>query len=127
MTSKQRRECRCQKSRIRTALLQLFRQRNNVIVEKANLALVPRITRIDFGSSLFVRGSHFEEQTFVPLAEYMPVLHGVRNIRSLWTSGEKSLEKQAQERGARGVTRVSFYLNQVLNHNGCFAIDRVTS
>jgi hypothetical protein len=42
-------------------------------------------------------------------------------------SDEKRLEKQAQERGARGSHEFSFYLNQVLNHNGGFAVDRVAS
>ena len=42
-------------------ILELFTQRNHVVIKKANLALVPKVGRVLVGTSVLVRLVHFFE------------------------------------------------------------------
>ena len=77
------------------AVHELFGQGNNVKIEKANLTFVPELGRVRLGTALFIGLVHFLKETLVPLAVNVPMLHRVTHITGL---------------------------DQMLNHNGGFAI-----
>ena len=76
------------------AILEFSGERNDVKVEKANLARIPVLAWIDSRSAQLVGLVHLQEQTLVPLAIHVPVLHCMDNVGSL---------------------------NEMFNDNGCLA------
>eukprot|EP00538_Stauroneis_constricta_P012190 CAMPEP_0119571778 /NCGR_PEP_ID=MMETSP1352-20130426/44286_1 /TAXON_ID=265584 /ORGANISM="Stauroneis constricta, Strain CCMP1120" /LENGTH=162 /DNA_ID=CAMNT_0007621461 /DNA_START=817 /DNA_END=1305 /DNA_ORIENTATION=+ len=66
-----------------SAILQLLRQRDDVEIEEAQLALVPSIDGIRVRTASLVGGVAFTEEALVPLAVHVPVLHGVSDVAGL--------------------------------------------
>mmetsp|Transcript_9348 Transcript_9348/g.25399 ORF Transcript_9348/g.25399 Transcript_9348/m.25399 type:complete len:215 (-) Transcript_9348:802-1446(-) len=66
-----------------TALVELASQRDDVVVEKPDLALEPTQRRLRIGTIQLVRPAHLLEQPVIPFHVNIEVLHAVADIRSL--------------------------------------------
>jgi len=66
-----------------TALVQLFGQRDDVLVEEVEFGIEPKRGRILGQASLLVGIGHFLKESLVPFDKDVPMLHGVSHVAGL--------------------------------------------
>jgi hypothetical protein len=65
------------------AVLEFLGKGNDIVVKESKLSLVPESARVLHHSTSADSSVHLPEESLVPLAEDMPVLHGMRHIGCL--------------------------------------------